>query len=498
MSSIHNIFEEFEKQEIKYIHFKSNCHLDESFNGFGDFDVLVDPKRLSDVETILLKYNGKRFNSFYYGRYPGVDNWLVFDDMTGDIKHFHLHCQIATGKAQVKEYVIPWTEVMLDSRIKDTEWDIYIADPNIELLLLAVRSVVKSKTGDYLKTFLGAYSQHRDLKEEWDKLHEVTEEEKIIKYIDMLFLPGYREKLKRIVMSDKISGRDFRVLSKIIRKQFSDYRRMSGFHASLSSVKQKALIKYFRHRNHRFDACHLIKKTGLTSGTIIAFVGVDGAGKSTVTKEMQKWLQRKMECHRFYMGEGDGKLPLFVAVMKKLRGHAGTNKSDASSVNGNDSLKKLTGLKYIKKMIKAKMILSIEKRNRKYLIRMNKYRINGGISLLDRYPQTESAGNNDGPKLEVLFKGYRVTNSIRRLMERERRCLSIVEEIKPDVIFRLNISAQESMKRKPEQTDIEVFQKKIDELNRLRFQGARIVDINAAQSYESELLDIKRAVFAEL
>ena len=39
-------------------------------------------------------------------------------------------------------------------------------------------------------------------------------------------------------------------------------------------------MKKNRYMNFHYDKCHIIKKTGLASGSIIAFVGVDGAGKS--------------------------------------------------------------------------------------------------------------------------------------------------------------------------------------------------------------------------
>ena len=77
----------------------------------------------------------------------------------------------------------------------------------------------------------------------------------------------------------------------------------------------------------------------------------------------------------------------------------------------------------------------------------------------------------------------------------EAEKLSIVKTVKPDIIFRLNITAEESMRRKDDQTDITVVQGKIDDLRSITFQGARIVDIDAAQPYEQELLAIKKIIW---
>ncbi|MCV4821040.1 hypothetical protein OFM15_33690, partial [Escherichia coli] len=50
-------------------------------------------------------------------------------------------------------------------------------------------------------------------------------------------------------------------------------------------------------------------------GLVIAFVGSDGAGKSTVTREIRKWLRYKLDVHGYYMGSGQGS----TRLLDKLR-----------------------------------------------------------------------------------------------------------------------------------------------------------------------------------
>ena len=87
---------------------------------------------------------------------------------------------------------------------------------------------------------------------------------------------------------------------------------------------------------------------------------------------------------------------------------------------------------------------------------------------------------------------------MKRWSRKEEKHLGIVREIKPDLVFRLNISAETSMARKPEQQDIEVFRQKIEDLRKISFQGARIVDIDAEQPLEDEILQIKRIIWENL
>ena len=509
MLLMQKLFEDFEQEGIEYVHFKSNTHLDDSFLGYGDFDVLINPKHLSDAEKIILAHKGKRYNSFYYGRYPGVDNWLLYDNGTGEIKHLHLHCQLASGKSQIKDYIIPWSRVILKNRIKDEKWNIYICDPDLEILLLAVRTVIKADCTDILNALAGRYRMHRDLQEEWNALHKMISQSGVEGYLRLLFEEKAEHELADIISKNTIDSKDFLSLMRLVRRELKYDRRISGLKATVQSNHQKISMKGFRFAKRHFNSCRLIKKTGMTSGTIIAFVGVDGAGKSTMTKEITKWLGRKIECTRFYMGEGDGKTTIFVSAMKRA-GLIASNIRPGKKEKTPDLKDQLLSadpekqqkdvhrnkayLRYLKKYVRACMILSVEKKNHKNLRRMYRYRLNGGISILDRYPQTELCGRNDGPKIAGLLEEYR-NKQVHRLIREEQRYLSIVKRIKPDLVIRLNIPVDVSMARKPEQEDPEVFQKKIDDLMEITYQNANIVDIDASQPYEQELLEVKQLIW---
>ena len=122
---------------------------------------------------------------------------------------------------------------------------------------------------------------------------------------------------------------------------------------------------------------------------------------------------------------------------------------------------------------------------------MERYRNDGIICVMDRFPQLEAEGENDGPKVCVYEKIFGDTWFIRKLKVAEQKQMAIVKKIKPDIVFRLNISAETSMSRKPEQRNIEQFRNKITSLNKITFQNAKIIDINAEQPYEDELNEIK-------
>lgn len=499
MHIMNEFFNALEERDIAYAHFKSNVNLENSFVHGGDFDVIVDPAKQRQVAETLYAFRAKQMNTTPEKHYPGVDNWLFFDPESGMIHHLHLHYQLMTGKSFVKDYEIPWRDLILETRVMDPQWQIYVTDPALELCLLNVRAVVKSKASDTLRALVGAYKMHSSLASERRALLETVTPQAAGEYIDRLFDSADAPALKELFCREKLSGGDFLRMSAAVRRSLKMNRRYSGFKASCLSTWRT--LNYYRKRLVRkMGGFAPLRKTSLSKGAIIAFVGVDGSGKSTTSKNIYKWMSKQFDCAKVYMGLGDGKTTPLAALLKKGRSVAGPAKGE-QSINSAEYVKKepasfwkKPGF-YLRKRLLIAALCSVEKSNRKKMIGMNRFRINGGVSILDRYPQIELPNKNDGPKIEAYRHVIKADALIDRLVKKEAERLAVVKSVKPDIVFRLNITAEESMRRKDDQTDITVVRSKIEDLRSITFQGARIVDIDAAQPYEEELRTIKSIIW---
>lgn len=521
------LFDDFEAKGVPYLHFKSNTNLDSSFEGNGDFDVLVDPMYIAQAESSIARHGGKRFNPPRLGRYPGVDNWMLLDEESGVLHHLHLHYQLATGKALVKDYILPWRELLLESRMKDDQYGIYVSDPNFELLMLLVRTVLKSTFAQRLRARLKSLASSRRLssvmfpsmeKEFQDLKARVSKKDFEFFAKKCGFSGNDLEMLSDIAFQERIGPGEFFRLSSLVRKVMANNRRMAGLQASVLSLYYTLRRRVCSFLKNHTDQCFMIRKVHDTNGLIIAFVGVDGSGKSTITKEICRWLRRKIECRRFYMGSGDGSVPLSMRLLKtfKRRGQKKRANTVYTHADGHDNFGKgrnaldeskgeKAGIRtlsffrqpigFVRRMLKMKALYDVQNANYKKIRIMQRYRLNGGISLLDRYPQIEVNGVNDGPKISGYVDSFVEKGWVTRLMKKEMDRLGIVREIKPDIIFRLNISAETSMKRKPEQKDIELFRQKVRDLEKITFQGALIIDIDAGQPFEEEVLMIKKILW---
>lgn len=500
---MYKLFKAFELNNVLYLHFKSNTNLCDSFKGKGDFDVLVDKNEIRKVETLIIENNGKRHNPTRVGNYSGVDNWLVFDEISGVIYHLHLHYQLVTGKQFVKDYVIPWNNLLFETRIKDPEFGIYVTNPNVELLLLAFRNVLKAKFLDYFKKVIGNYRLDNSTRREWDDMYRKSSESKIKEFL-INICPKDADDFSRILMKSNLSSSDFLFLHRTVRQVMKPYRRYGAFEAMFRTFLFQLDYRFTKYWNRKMDGQFIAKKISLQGGLIIAFVGVDGAGKSTVSNEISKWIGKKIECKRIYMGAGEESgMNLITAIKTFLKSRPKNSKKKKPLKNADLTTKPLAPkinlfqhpCSFLSILLKMHMINRVQKKNYNRIKQIYRYKHNGGISVLDRWPQIEKENINDGPK--VVGYSDRLVDSwfTRRSLRLEKKYLGIVKTIKPDIIFKLNISLDACMNRKEEHTSREYFENKIKELKELNFQNAKIIEINAEQPYEEEILLIKKVLW---
>ena len=138
------LFRTWNETNVQYCHWKSNEHLMEGLTGLTDLDVYVSPQNKPTAEQGLIQNEYIKFVPQKGARYPLVDEWIGFDYETGRLIHVHLHYQIITGTKHSKEYIFPVDRQIIDTRILDPETSVYIASPDIEIIILYCRIVLKA------------------------------------------------------------------------------------------------------------------------------------------------------------------------------------------------------------------------------------------------------------------------------------------------------------------------------------------------------------------
>ena len=226
---------------------------------------------------------------------------------------------------------------------------------------------------------------------------------------------------------------------------------------------------------------------GKTTGRLpplIAIVGSDGSGKSTVGQALLAWMQdqRPTELHHLgkqtgNIGRGIARWPLVGAKLDRgiarTAGKAGTEKGPGA--------------------VAALVIYLFSMRRVRRFRRMLAARRRGIAILADRFPQTEVPGPMDGLGLaRAKAGGWRGL-----LARRERAQYEWMERYRPDLVIRLNVDLATALARKPDHRPSSL-RTKIDDVARLTFGGAPIVDLDSTRPLDEVIEQAKAAIRAVL
>ncbi|WP_454887591.1 nucleoside triphosphate hydrolase [Sphingomonas oryzagri] len=218
---------------------------------------------------------------------------------------------------------------------------------------------------------------------------------------------------------------------------------------------------------------------------MIAIVGSDGSGKSTVGKELLAWLKEfgpAELCHlgkqSGNLGRAIGRLPLVGGRMERRIGDKVREAGEASGPG----------------VLAALAIYAFTLRRLRRFRRMLHLRRRGVIILADRFPQMALPGAIDGPG----FAKVRADRGLaKRLAAIERRQFTWMTSHRPDLVVRLNVDVDTAMARKPDHRRSSLANK-IADIPRLRFTDAPIVDIDATLPVDEVVSQAKAAIAAVL
>lgn len=478
------LFGQWNDKNVRYCHWKSNEHLYEGLIGQTDLDVFVLPEDQLLAEKCLRNCNYIKVIPQKGCRYPNVDEWIGSDNTTGKLIHVHLHYQIITGKKYNKEYIFPIEKEAINSRILDETYNVYTIDPNLEIIVLYCRIALKANDKKNIQP-------DADVQREIDYLKQLLETSRLNHLCTSLFGNDGVAIIQSINRSE-MSKLDWYHFYDYVRKWLKPYKKYSSFKAQLIFCYHKFRIKAQTYLNNKCGF-HFINKKTLSKGFSVCFIGQDGCGKSTSTITIKKWLNWKIAAERFYLGSGDhynGVLKRFIInSRKKGSNNAIIETNKTTKGNKRRSLKKWFGYFVI-----SYNFFLIAKRSYLEIKKANKYIKKGGIALFDRFPQDQIQGYYDGPKIASNCFDKNASWIVKLLSKREEYYIKKAQESQPDLLFKLYLSPEESLRRKPEE-DIDVVRKKAFATKALVFERSKTIEINAEQPFEAELIEIKNHIW---
>lgn len=473
------LFSRWNENDLLYCHWKSNEHLLPGLEGKTDLDVLLSKNDKQQGEIILHNLGFLHCKSQYGSRYPDVDDWIGFDNLTGKLVHLHLHYELVTGHKGMKEYNLPWTELALDSRIKNDEYGVHMMEPNLEMVTLYTRIGLKADFKNLMRCHFGTFHFPKDVKREIDWLKSKVDMNLVHRLLKNYY-HNNAEALLSIMCMDKIDAKTYMKLRKITESNFKKCRRIKLF-IRLREVHNFLYQRYVKRLVRKFWPIISKKVPATQKGLTVAFLGQDGAGKTTVTKDIIKWWSWKLDVKNVYLGSGDNYSSIKKSVAKKLsnKGLFRYMKAFLSLSDSKDRVKK--AYKNVRKAVK--------------------YASKGGLVIYDRFPQMEYAGICDGPRIRKRLQtglSNKFFNTLfSPLANVEEKYINKILSYSPDIVIKLMLPPEESLRRKPEENYNDVKEKH-DIIKTLSFNHSAVYTIDATMPYEQEIILIKNIIWDTL
>lgn len=218
---------------------------------------------------------------------------------------------------------------------------------------------------------------------------------------------------------------------------------------------------------------------------LIAVIGCDGSGKSTVCEHILAWISRYGPAEAVHLGKQSGnvgrtlgRLPLVGGVFDRLI------RRNVKGVNDRIKADMQPGV------FPALVISAFTLRRKRRFKRMLALRRRGFIVVTDRFPQVGIAGAYDGPGFPVTPQG---TRFVFWLARREHAIFGWMAGYRPDLVLRLNVDLDTACARKPDHHR-ETLRRKIAVTPLLTYNGAPIVDIDTVQPLADVLKEAEAAV----
>lgn len=212
---------------------------------------------------------------------------------------------------------------------------------------------------------------------------------------------------------------------------------------------------------------------------VIAVVGCDGSGKSTLTADLFTHLRDEQSTELLYLGQSSGNIADWIRSLP-LIGPAFGRYLVRKAERAHDKDKKTASPD-----VPTALVIHLLSRWRNHKFhRMLALNRRGVVVIADRYPQAEVPGFYfDGPGLAA---GTVRGTVVRWLAARELRLYQRMASHVPALVIRLNIDADTAHARKPDHK-LSMLQDKVTVIPALNFNGARIVDLDGCDPYPQVL-----------
>lgn len=281
---------------IRYCHWKSTASLDRAALGQTDLDLLVAHPDLQAFDELARELGFKRGSDLRSLDPTGIWHVYGLDASSGVLVDVHVHSRLRLGDDATKSYRLPLEDAYLGSTVRLGPFR--VPPPALEMVVLVVRLMIKHASPEAIATGRSRLS--------------VTERDELA-YLRRLVRP---DDIVRVLLNDAsfLSPDGFDRCLRALSAENQKQELLAAWRMLEPSIRRFAArdrpsdiwLQIWRRTRRRVSRLAL-GRSGTRrlagGGKVIAVVGADGSGKSTVVGELTVWLSQVSTVASVHLGK---------------------------------------------------------------------------------------------------------------------------------------------------------------------------------------------------
>jgi thymidylate kinase len=395
LATVSALFERLDEAGVRYCHWKSNWALAETLEGKTDLDLLVSREDASPYRRILGDLGFRPAALHGAVPFPAVEHDVALDDTTGTLVHVHSYYRVISGGSLVKNYHLPLEDMLLGDVRREA--GINVPSRGAELIVFVLRMSLKHATmPELLLVLRDRESVRREAT--WLVTPDARAEAEALlptwlPTVDPVLFAAALDALTVPVSVARriLVGRRMRVAL----RPYTRRGRVRAWLAEMGAFTDKAVARSRGSRKRLSPAA---------GGAVIAFVGPEATGKSTLLADAERWLGAHFTVQRVHAGKPPSTfltlapnllLPALRSLFPEQRSTRVT--AGGSTLGVEERVGSARAGRQFPMLFGIRSVLLAHDR-RALLTRAYASAANGVIVLSDRYPSVER-GAVDGAQL---------------------------------------------------------------------------------------------------
>lgn len=470
LETISKLLLDLESKKVRYVHWKSNNNIDRALSGLDDLDILVHPDDAVIAQKVFVSLRFIRGYSSKDRWQPNIFHYYAMEPCGSQLVHLHLHYALTLGYDYHKNYTLPVIDWYFHGRERYRE--VYLPAPEKEYILLVIRTLIKNARLASLAEFptrqiSGIRRRKRPSRIAAAALNELaylraqTDENAIKTALLTSGLPFSIERFAVLaaVASGKVEIRALHQAAAETKLALASTRDKSEI-VSLLLATFRINIGRIKRLKTKFSGIKSDSKIPQFGGRIIAFIGGDGAGKSTNVSVAFNIFSRHLRTSQIHIG-------------KPRRSPLGTGYSVLAK------LVKMGGGSPLANNLRH--LALAHNRLREYQ-RAQRDREAGTIVVMDRLPHP-AITSMDGPRIRAVQSGLHA-----RLAAAERRLYDRISGV--DLIVAIKLDPEIACARRPED-DRKSLLERSGEIWTQDWDAAHMLTVNSG---EMSFSDVERTI----